>query len=74
MRPMRTSYSLLLLATLLTLGCAHSYDVDLQAGDAPATRLTPEATIYVARPADGAYGTTVYPQSGTMTAMAVTSA
>lgn len=56
------------------LACAHSYQVDSDLGDHPEVRLGADATIYVAKPLDGAFETRLYPGSGAMTAVAIYSA
>lgn len=61
----------LLLAVSLT-GCVSKYRVDSY--EAPSRHLDKEASFYVALPADGQYGGTVYAESGAATAQAVSSA
>lgn len=63
--------AVLLLAVSL-MGCASKYKVENYT--APATHLDKQSTFYVALPADGQYGAISYPNSGTATAQAVSSA
>ncbi len=66
------SVLLAVLASVLLAGCASKYRIDSL--DAPATRLSRQASFYVAQPQDGRYGTKIYAGSGDMTAQAAVAA
>lgn len=61
-----------ILTVILLAGCADSHAV--RAVRSPTAQLSPSASVYVALPKDGAYGSTTYYGSGLSTATAVQAA
>ena len=61
-----------MLLAISLAGCVSKYRVDSY--EAPSSHLDKHAAFYVALPADGQYGGTTYPDSGTATAQAISSA
>lgn len=65
---------ILILGFLLTISCAHSYDMTSDTGSKPDLKLSKQASFWVAVPEDGRFETQVYAGSGATTAMAVATA